>query len=185
MEKNIADNQNAKTGLTETQLEALIKEHGRNVLRFIIKKVRDPIEAEDLYQSTLCEAVRCRHTFMWNSQPQTWLCGIAFNLIRVYFARGDQFRYDFDTDDSLTNLPAEGADPLEITSRQQMTDAICGHLAALPDDMRATLTLVAEDDRTYDEAAEIMGIPVGTVRSRIFRARSYLKKYGSYDMLLS
>lgn len=171
-------------GLTEAEIANLAKVHGRNVYRFILRKVRNPSDAEDIFQSTLCEALRARHTFMWQSQPQTWLCGIAFNLIRNFFARSETFRYSFDSEEVLEDIASEGQDPAEIISRNEVTAAIEEHLAALPPDMRLALTLVAEKNHSYEEAAEAMGVPIGTVRSRIFRARAYLKKFGSHELLL-
>ena len=172
-----------KQGLTEADIAQLAKDHGRNVYRFILKKVRNATDAEDILQNTLCEALRVRDSFMWQSKPETWLCGIAFNLTRNFFARSKQSRYCFDSEEILDEVPAEGCDPEEIVGRNQVTQAITAHLQALPADMRRALTLVAEDNHSYEEAAEVMGVPVGTVRSRIFRARAYLKQYGSFELL--
>lgn len=185
MEKQDAEQLLGSKGLSEAQIAELAKEHGRNVYRFILKKVRNVTDAEDLFQTTLCEALRVRETFMWQSKPETWLCGIAFNLIRNHFARSESFRYSFDSEEILEETHAEGQDPQDIISRNQVTAVIEQHLAALPEDMRLALSLVSEHNHSYEEAAEAMGVPVGTVRSRIFRARAYLKKYGSHDLLLS
>ncbi|MEY3202461.1 MAG: hypothetical protein RIR70_2011 [Pseudomonadota bacterium] len=172
-----------KKGLTEGDIANLAKVHGRNIYRFILKKVRNPSDAEDILQSTLCEALRVRDTFMWQSKPETWLCGIAFNLVRGYFARSEHSRYSFDSEEILDDAPAEGGNPVEIVERNQITQAIEAHVAALPPDMRRALTLVAEENHSYEEAAAAMGVPVGTIRSRIFRARAYLKQSGSFDLL--
>jgi len=172
-------------GLSEAEITELVEAHGRNIYRFILKKVRNSTDAEDLYQTTLCEALRVRETFMWQSKPETWLCGIAFNLVRNHFARSEHFRYSFDSEEILDETAAEGQDPQEIIARNQVTAAIEQHLKALPEDMRRALSLVAEHNHSYEEAAEAMGVPVGTVRSRIFRARAYLKKFGSHELLLS
>jgi RNA polymerase sigma factor (sigma-70 family) len=173
-----------RQGLTEAEIARLAKEHGRSIYRFILKKVRNPSDAEDLFQSTLCEALRVRATFMWQSKPETWLCGIAFNLIRNFFVRSDIYRNCFESEEVLDATPAEGQNPEEIIARNQVTHAIEQHMKALPKDMRDTLTLVAEKNHSYEEAAEAMGVPIGTVRSRIFRARAYLKKFGSHELLL-
>lgn len=185
MEKTCVLEQTAVQGLTEADIARLAKDFGRNVYRFILKKVRNPSDAEDIFQTTLCEALRVRDTFMWQSKPETWLCGIAFNLIRNHFARSESYRYSFESEEILDESAAEGQDPEEIIARNQVTAAIEQHLKALPEDMRRALALVAEHNHSYEEAAEVMGVPVGTVRSRIFRARAYLKKYGSHELLLN
>ncbi|MEY3201682.1 MAG: hypothetical protein RIR70_1232 [Pseudomonadota bacterium] len=184
MEQNHAP-ERREQGLTEADIARLIETHGRNLYRFILKKVRNSRDAEDIYQSTLCEALRVRGTFMWQSKPETWLCGIAFNLVRNHFARSESFRYSFDSEEILDEAQAEGQDPEEIIARNQITAAIEQHIKALPPDMHRALSLVAEHNHSYEEAAQAMGVPVGTVRSRIFRARAYLKKFGSHDLLLS
>lgn len=188
MEKELIPQQEVSEeprGLTEAQIAELAEVHGRNVYRFILRKVRNPSDAEDLFQTTMCEALRMRSTFMWQSKPETWLCGIAFNLVRNFFARSETLRHSFDSEEVLELLPAEGVDPLEIITRNEITRAIEQHIAALPPDMRATLTLVAEKNHSYEEAAEALGVPIGTIRSRVFRARAYLKKFGSHEMLLN
>ena len=183
MEKEHA--QQDPKGLTEAEIANLAEVHGRNIYRFILRKVRNPSDAEDIFQTTMCEALRMRQTFMWQSKPQTWLCGIAFNLVRNFFARSESFRYSYESEEILDHTPAEGQDPVEIISRNEITKAIEQHLAALPPDMRATLTLVAEKNHSYEQAAQALGVPIGTIRSRVFRARAYLKKYGSHSLLLS
>ena len=136
MEKIGELEQTAVQGLTEADIAKLAKDHGRNVYRFILKKVRNPSDAEDIFQTTLCEALRVRRTFMWQSKPETWLCGIAFNLVRNHFARSESYRYSFDSEEILEESPAEGQDPEEIIARNQVTTAIEQHLKALPEDMR-------------------------------------------------
>lgn len=172
-----------RIGLTEKEVAELFRDHGRNIFRFIMKKVRNEDDAEDILQTAMCEAMRARKNFMWQSKPQTWVCGIAVNLIKAYYARSDFFRYDFETEDALDDVAAEGQDPAEIIARNEVTNAIQGHLSALPEDFRVALTMVAEENHSYDEAAAALGIPVGTVRSRIFRARACLKKLGGLEML--
>lgn len=186
MDKTLAPqthDQLTRRGLSNTEIAELVQKHGRDIYRFILKKVRNPTDAEDLLQNTLCEALRVKDTFMWQSKPQTWLCGIALNLVRNFFSRAEYSRYSFDSEEILDDTAVEGQNPEEIVARNQITNAIEQHLKALPPDMHRALSLVAEHNHSYEEAAEVMGVPVGTVRSRIFRARAYLKKYGSADLL--
>ena len=172
-------------GLTEADITQLIADHGRNIYRFILKKVRNPADAEDIFQTTLCEAFRVRASFLGQSQPKSWVYGIATNLIRNHFARNESFRFSFDSEELLDDVEAEGQDPMEIISRGELTATITEHLEAMPREFAETLTLVAEKNHSYEEAARAMGVPIGTVRSRIFRARAYLKKSGSYEMLMN
>ena len=185
MEQIITEQPPVHRELTEADNARVAKEHGRTIYRTILKRVRNPSDAEDIFQNSLCIALRARGTFMWQSSPETWMCGIALNLVRNFFSRAAQHRYNFETDELLDLIPDEDHNPADIISRNETTDLIGKHIAALPDDMRKTLLLITEENHTYEEVATVMGVPIGTVRSRIFRARSYLKKFGSHEMLLN
>ena len=183
MEENNKQEALTRPELTEADIAELAKVHGNAILRTILKRVRNPPDAEDIFQSALCVALRVRKSFLWQSSPQTWLCGIALNLVRNYFARSDHFRYHFEDEAVLDHIADEGRDPESIVTRDQTTQLLASQIEAMPPDMRKTLALVAEENHSYEQAAEVMGIPIGTVRSRIFRARDYLRKAGGHAML--
>jgi len=171
--------------LTEAEIARIAKEHGRAIYRTILKRVRNPSDAEDILQNSLCIALRMRAGFQWQSAPETWVCGIALNLVRNYFSRNPQYRYNFESEEILDEIADENKDPADIINRNQTTDMLATHIGALPEEMRQTLVLIAEENHTYEDAARVMNVPIGTVRSRMFRARAYLKRFGSHEMLLA
>lgn len=148
---------------------------------FILRRLRDPAEAEELTQQTFLEAVKGIDGFRAESELTTWLYGIAAKLVINYFCRSPRWNHQWETDEALEFLcsPDEGPDS-QINSKQVVT-RLQEHLAALPAEMRETALAVAVDDLSYPEAAELMQIPVGTVRSRIFRARSILRERMAAD----
>lgn len=184
MNEFCAQQQPTRRELTEEDIARIAREHGRAIYRSILKRVRNPSDAEDILQNSLCVALRVRSNFMWQSAPETWLCGIALNLVRTYFARSAQFRYQFESDEAIDDIADEAQDPADIITRNETTGIIARDIESMPEDMRKTLILVTEENHSYEQAAAAMGVPIGTVRSRIFRARAFLKKTGSHEMLM-
>jgi RNA polymerase sigma-70 factor (ECF subfamily) len=157
------------------QIETLARSHAGRLASFLRRRVGNPHDVEDLVQDTLLEAMRCMEQFQGQSRPETWLFGIALNLSRSYHkrARVRDIYADVDTDD----VPSPGADdPCEIASQRQSMWLVADALEQLPVDSYKLLELVVHDDLSYDEAARELGIPIGTVRSRVSRMRSHLRR---------
>lgn len=153
----------------------MVREHSSRLHRFIIKHIGNISEAEDLTQQAFLEAARSYQTFRGESQLSTWLYGIALNLIRNHLSRAPERRYNFVSDDSLGDLAAESASPEEAASQMQAIRLLQETLDELPDSMRSILLMVGLDNMSYEEAAILLTVPVGTVRSRLSRARSALR----------
>jgi RNA polymerase sigma-70 factor (ECF subfamily) len=98
------------------------------------------------------------------------------NLVRNYFSRAPHRRFAFEDDDVLAELTSENPDPSEQLAHSQIVIALQRELEALPNDMREVLLLVALDELSYQDAAVMLSIPIGTVRSRVSRARGTLRK---------
>jgi RNA polymerase sigma-70 factor (ECF subfamily) len=148
----------------------------RNLLyRFILKKVGHPDEAADLAQQTFLEAFRSLHNFRGESELSTWLYGIALNLARGYLTRSPQRNHRFENEEVLVDMPGHELDPNTQTSLTETISAVQLHFDDLPSEMRVVLEMVAIDEMSYEEVAEALNIPIGTVRSRVFRARAQLK----------
>ncbi|WP_323018752.1 RNA polymerase sigma factor [Castellaniella sp.] len=159
----------------ERLFRELVKEHSSRLQRFIIKHIGNISEAEDLTQQAFMEAARSYQTFRGESQLSTWLYGIALNLVRNHLSRAPERRYNFVSDDSLDDLATESATPEEAATQAQTMRLLQESLDELPDSMRSILLMVGLDNMSYEEAAILLTVPVGTVRSRLSRARAALR----------
>ncbi|WP_137938857.1 RNA polymerase sigma factor [Chitinivorax sp. B] len=163
------------TDTTILNLEVLAKQHGRRLYHFLRKHVGNH-DAEDLMQSTYVEALRCADHFQGESKPETWLFGIAMNLVRHHLARSPEKRYEFVDEGVQEEHLISTVDPAQNVEEWQLVNRTVHALEQLPDDMRETLLLVVEEELPYEQAAAQLQIPIGTVRSRISRARTQLKQ---------
>ncbi|SEK64122.1 RNA polymerase sigma factor, sigma-70 family [Roseateles sp. YR242] len=161
--------------LTSTDLEGLVQQHGRRLRHFIRRRVSNADDVEDLIQDTYLEALRCLDRFQGASRPETWLFGIAVNLVRGHYKRNAQrpFLEDEVAEESRDLETAQ--DPLETIERQQALAHLERAAERLPSDTRRVLDLVLDQHLTYEQAASQLSIPVGTVRSRLSRARAALR----------
>jgi len=160
----------------EALFRQLVRSHQGRLYRFIVKHIGWGSDAEDLTQQAFVEAARSYATFKGASELSTWLYGIAMNLVRNYLSRSPHRRYTFEGDDVLSETSCARPDPFEQLSLSESVRALEKALAELAPDMRDVLLLVALDELSYEEAAVMLSIPVGTVRSRVSRARSSLRK---------
>jgi len=153
----------------------LVDAHQKRLYRFILKNVGNATDAEDLAQQAFAEAVRSFVTFRGESELSTWLYGIAMNLVRNFMSRSPQRIYRFETDEGLADTALDNKNPSDQVESDQILARLQAELEELPAEMRDVLVLVAIEDLSYEEAAAMLSIPIGTVRSRVARARSALR----------
>lgn len=160
----------------DTVFRELVAQHKERLYRFVLKHIGHSTEAEDLAQQAFVEAARTFETFRGESQLSTWLYGIAMNLVRNHLSRSPQRLYRFEDESALDDTPSDMANPCEHLEMTQMVRLLDNELAELMPEMREVLLLVALDDMSYEEAAELLSVPIGTVRSRVSRARAQLRR---------
>ncbi|HYC37696.1 MAG TPA: RNA polymerase sigma factor [Usitatibacter sp.] len=153
----------------------LVAQHGERLQAFVMRHIGHPDEAADIAQQAFVEAAAAISRFRGDSQLSTWLYGIAMNLVRNYLSRAPQRVHRFESDETLAEMPGGEAGPDEQLDRNRALARLTKELETLPAEMREVLLLVAVDELSYEEAATLLAIPVGTVRSRVFRARAALK----------
>ncbi|HNV77509.1 MAG TPA: sigma-70 family RNA polymerase sigma factor [Gemmatimonadaceae bacterium] len=152
-----------------------------DVYRFANSLTRNPADAEDLVQETYLRAYRSWHTFQPGSDARRWL----FTICRNAFLRSrEKLRHEVEVDDSNAETLAavqahaemrqDGSD--QILSRVDLAPALTHALDELAEPFRSTVILVDVEDQSYDAASEVLGVPVGTVRSRLFRGRRQLQE---------
>lgn len=144
---------------------------------------RDRDEAEDLFQETYLRAFRFFHQFTPGTNCRAWLLTIMHNAFKTQYAKRARITrvLDFDGTGSayertlVTESGAGHDDPAEILLSRLLDHEIADALQSLPEEYRSTLLLVDIEDLTYEEAATALGCPIGTVRSRLSRARRLLQ----------
>ncbi len=159
--------------------EALVRRHQTRIVNYAMAIVKDPADAEDVAQETFIRAYRSLARFRGDSSFKTWLYTIATNAARTGLERrGRRGRVeDGSLDDEAgplvaADVPAGDADAETALVRREAIDRA---LAALPADLRVAVVLRDVEGLDYKEIAAATGAPIGTVESRIFRARRRLR----------
>jgi RNA polymerase sigma-70 factor (ECF subfamily) len=151
------------------------------VHRFAVHLTRDTVQAEDLVQETYLRALAHRDQYQPGTNCRAWLLKICRNAFLKGMARADREQPTDDADlEALaaTGLHASvaGTDPEGAVFEQpELSDAVARALSSLPEEYRTVVALVDLEDQSYAEAADVLSVPVGTVRSRLFRARRLLQ----------
>lgn len=154
----------------------LMAEHKDRLFRFVVRRIGCATEAEDIAQQAFVEAALGYDEFRGEAQLSTWLYGIAMNLIRNHLSRAPSRRYQFEDEDSLCDLPGHTPDPERQHLLTQQVQLLQRELADLLPEQREVLMLVSLDEMSYEDAAAQLSVPVGTVRSRVSRARAQLRQ---------
>ena len=159
--------------------ETLVLRYQTRIVNYVTAVVRDPADAEDVAQETFIRAWRSLTRFRGDSSFKTWLYAVATNAARTGLKRrGRRNRVEDESlDDEAASLaagdvPAGGPDPETGLVRRESIDRA---LAALPPDLRVAVVLRDVEGLDYKEIAAATGVPIGTVESRIFRARRRLR----------
>jgi RNA polymerase sigma-70 factor (ECF subfamily) len=152
-----------------------------DVYRFALSLTRDESDADDIVQDTFLRAFRSWHTYLPGSDCRRWLFTICRNVFLRSRERArptvelDAPEVDAATAGSLYSAAQdEGLD--DILARLDLGPAIRAALSKIPEPFRATLIIVDVEDQSYESAAEILGVPIGTVRSRLFRGRRLMQE---------
>src|SRR5690606_9935684 len=115
--------------------------------------------------------------FRGDSKLSTWLFGIAMNMVRNYLSRSPHRLYKFETEETLEDFLSSAADPGDHAEQKEMLELVLRAMDELPKEMSEVLTMVAVDEIPYQEVAVALAIPLGTVRSRVSRARAVLREH--------
>lgn len=157
--------------------DLLVTRYQYRITHLVGRFVRDPEDVQDVVQEAFIKAYRALPRFRGDSQFYTWLYRIAVNTAKNHLVSRSRRPPDVDIDmDDAENVAAfdslrEVANPENLKARDQLQQTLQGALADLPDDLRTALTLREFDGLSYEDIAHVMDCPVGTVRSRIHRAR--------------
>jgi RNA polymerase sigma-70 factor (ECF subfamily) len=159
--------------------EALVLRHQHRVYSFCLRLLGDPAEAEDLAQDVFLTVYRSAATFRGEARFTTWLLRIAknqsLNRIKYLERRGRKLERSIeDIGDDGAMEDGREKRPDAVLEGGQTAALVQGAIATLGDEHRVVLVLRDVEDLSYEEIADITGLPVGTVKSRIHRGRSQL-----------
>jgi RNA polymerase sigma-70 factor (ECF subfamily) len=167
----------------KSAFDLLVRKYQHKVVKLVLRYVRNPAEAEDIAQEAFIKAYRALPQFRGDSAFYTWMYRIAINTAKNSLASRDRspIRYDLDLTDpeESHSVQARLQDP-DTPEGMALTEEIRGivnsAIDALPEELKTAIVLRELDGLSYEEIAAAMECPVGTVRSRIFRAREAIDK---------
>jgi RNA polymerase sigma-70 factor (ECF subfamily) len=166
--------------------DLLVLKYEQKIVNLVMRYVRDPELALDISQEAFIKAYRALPRFRGDSAFYTWLYRIAVNTAKNYLAAQRRRPMDIELDMQdpdqygLHAKLKETDTPEGLTISQELQEVLERAIEALPDDLRTAIILRELDGMSYEEIAQTMDCPVGTVRSRIFRARDAIgKKVGN------
>ena len=154
----------------------LVRNHETRVFTMILRQVGDREVARELAQETFLRAYRGLPQFRFDSSFSTWIIRIALNLTNSYFSsrrfKESQRTLSLEEEQSSSSLTEDQNSALQSTNIAQLHSII----GSLKPKFREVLVLCGIEEKSYEEAAAILGIPIGTVRSRLNKARNMVRE---------
>ncbi len=161
----------------KTAFDILVVKYQSKILSIVSRFIKDSAEINDVAQDAFIKAYRALPNFRGESAFYTWLYRIAINTAKNYLTAKGRRPPSSDIDSQEAESYGvgvalrENASPEKLLMRDQLKDVIFETIEALPVDLKTAITLRELEGLSYEEIADSMDCPVGTVRSRIFRAR--------------
>jgi len=163
--------------------DALVLKYQHKLVKLVMRYVRNPAEAEDIAQEAFIKAYRALPQFRGDSAFYTWLYRIAINTAKNAVVSRDRSPIDYDLDRSNTEESydmqgrmKDSETPEALVLTDEIRTTVKEAIDALPEDLKTAIVLRELDGLSYEEIAAAMDCPVGTVRSRIFRAREAIDR---------
>ena len=158
--------------------DLLVSKYQRRLGRLLSRFIRDPADIDDVTQEAFIKAYRALPSFRGESAFYTWLYRIAINSAKNFLnANGRRVMVSSDISDEdgesydIASQVPDLETPETVLMNKQIVETVNAATARLPEELRTAITLREMDGLSYEEIAEVMNCPIGTVRSRIFRAR--------------
>jgi RNA polymerase sigma-70 factor (ECF subfamily) len=167
----------------QAAFNVLVLKYQRRVLRLVSRIVRDPAEVEDVVQEAFIKAYRALPQFRGDSAFYTWLYRIAVNTAKNHLVSlgkqpipmTDLTAEEDDTESfEARSVVVDNQTPESLLLSRQIAETVNRSIESLPADLRTAITLREIEGLSYEEISEAMNCPIGTVRSRIFRAREFV-----------
>jgi RNA polymerase sigma-70 factor (ECF subfamily) len=163
--------------------DVLVLKYQHKLVKLVTRYVRNPAEAEDIAQEAFIKAYRALPQFRGDSAFYTWLYRIAINTAKNAVVSRDRspVDYNFDRDSIDESYDMQGRlkdaeTPEGLVLTDEIRRTVNAAIEQLPEDLRTAIVLRELEGLSYEQIAGAMGCPVGTVRSRIFRAREAIDR---------
>jgi RNA polymerase sigma-70 factor (ECF subfamily) len=167
----------------KSAFDLLVRKYQHKVVKLVLRYVRNPAEAEDIAQEAFIKAYRALPQFRGDSAIYTWMYRIAINTAKNSLASRDRspIAYDLDLTDpeeshSVQSRLQDPDTPEGMALTEEIRGIVNSAIEGLPEELKTAIVLRELDGLSYEEIAAAMECPVGTVRSRIFRAREAIDK---------
>ena len=161
--------------------DVLVSKYQRRLMRLVLRLVHDPAEAEDVVQETFIKAYRALRHFRGDAAFYTWLYRIGINTAKNYLVTQNRrtptsSETDAEQAESFDdgNKLRDNNTPESVLASKQIAATVNAAMDVLPIELRTAIVLREIEGLSYEEISEIMACPIGTVRSRIFRAREVI-----------
>jgi RNA polymerase sigma-70 factor (ECF subfamily) len=169
-------------GGEEAAFRVIVDRYEPSIKGFLHKRLKDEERVEDLTQDTFLRVHRARQRYDASRKFSTWIYTIASNLLKNEYRNRSRKRETSFTDlrkESMTGTPprsiefeSDVPDPERIAYQRELREAIRDAIERMDEHHRVPFVMREVEDRTYEEISEAIGVPVGTVKSRLFRARN-------------
>jgi RNA polymerase sigma-70 factor (ECF subfamily) len=158
--------------------ESIIQQHQRLVSHIVFRMVANQADREDICQDVFVKVYQHLESFQFGSKLSTWIAKIAYNTCLNYLEKKKVLLFDDVSSDgrSMESLPGDTRGPDRLAEEKQTSSLLRKEIKKLPVRYRTIITLYHLDHMSYDEIAEAMELPQGTVKSHLFRARRLLKE---------
>ncbi|MCP4490742.1 MAG: RNA polymerase sigma factor RpoE [Gammaproteobacteria bacterium] len=162
--------------------DILVQKYQHKVVNLIGRFVSDNAECHDIAQDSFIKAYRAIGNFRGDSQFYTWLYRIAANTAKNYLTsrarKSPSYAVDVEDAEHFEGESGlkEYATPENLLLTEEIRETVFAAIESLPDDLKSAISLREIEGLSYEEIAEVMDCPIGTVRSRIFRAREVIDK---------
>ncbi len=162
--------------------DLLVLKYQQKVVNLVSRFISDHAECQDVAQEAFVKAYRALDSFRGDSQFYTWLYRIAANTAKNHLASRSRKTpaYSVDVDDAEHFSGESGlkdyTNPENMLLTEEIKQTVFAAIEKLPDDLKSAITLREIEGLSYEDIAEVMDCPIGTVRSRIFRARDAIDK---------
>jgi RNA polymerase sigma-70 factor (ECF subfamily) len=167
----------------KTAFDLLVRKYQHKVVKLVTRYLRNPADAEDVAQEAFIKAYRAMPQFRGDSAFYTWLYRIAINTAKNAIVSRDRNPVEFDLDmqaieesQSMQARLADTTTPESLLQTEEIRTTVTQAIDALPEDLRTAIVLRELEGLSYEDIALAMECPVGTVRSRIFRAREAIDR---------
>lgn len=161
----------------------LVLRYQHKVCDIAYKYVNNYVDANDVAQESFIRAYRALANFRGESSFYTWLYRIVCNTAKSYLEQNQKHRYsvdvddpDFDSQQDVRGLLTTNESPDALLESDELQEIIRQAMDELPEDLKRAIVLREVEEMSYESISSILDIPIGTVRSRIFRARQHIEE---------